>query len=266
SDIGIIELSGIATIRDAQGAVVPRPLLYDGSGEQGVTNAFVGYGSWGIGSQGSNGGLFPSSGPRRAGGTNVINSLFESGKGIGTRFDAPGSATAGVNESAVASGDSGSAWWQQHDGRWAIIATTNVGSGTTYGTSSTGARVSRYIDWIESVYSDVQRWSVLLGDVNRDGFVRGNGLGDPAVDDFSAFILGWRQPNTAASPNHADLNGDGTADLADFWLLREALQSSGQAPIRAELLGVAVPEPSASWLALSAAATWRRRRPTRSVA
>ncbi|MGI9458169.1 MAG: dockerin type I domain-containing protein [Aeoliella sp.] len=248
SDIAIVQLPGQLSILDGGGKPVTRPLIYDGSGEQGVENSFVGYGSWGVGSLGSNGGLFPSSGPRRAGATNVINSIFESNKGMGATFHTPGTGDATAAESSVASGDSGSAWWQQHDDRWAIIATTNGGSGTTYETFSTGARASQYVDWIESVYFDAQLWSVPVGDVNRDGVVDA----DLRNGDFAAFIDGWRQPNTAASPNHADLNGDGIADLADFGIYRQAVFDAGAGSISISAL-TGVPEPSSVLLLLMAA-------------
>ena len=70
-------------------------------------------------------------------------------------------------------------------------------------------------------------------------------LDGPIVsDDFSAFIDGWRQPNTEETPNRADLNGDGTADLADFWILRQAIVGAGGGVIDASLLA-GVPEPNA---------------------
>ena len=264
SDIGIIELNGVANIFDSAGHRIDRPRLYDGSSEAGVENTFVGYGSWGIGSQGSNGGLFPSSGPRRAAGTNVINGFFESGKGIGTDFDAP----ALGNDSRI-----GRRIGRQRIG---LVATTrrtvgdhchhNGGSGSSYGFSSTGARVSRYIDWIESVYFDAQLWSWREGDVNGDGFVNGNGQHDPSSDDVAAFIAGWRQINTASSPNPADLNGDGIADLADWAILRANHSGGGRLNLATLLGNSQVPEPgtlgmaTVGTLALVALAARRARR------
>ena len=149
SDIAVLELDGQINIQNGSGQAIAQPLIYDGDKEQGFENSFVGYGSWGIGSSGSNGGLSPSSGARRAGATNIINGFFESDKGIGTDFDAPGSDNARLEESNVAPGDSGSAWWQEHLGHWTIIATTNGFSNNgAYGGGSTGARASQYVDWI----------------------------------------------------------------------------------------------------------------------
>ena len=89
SDIALLEFDQSISIANSAGQPLEPPMIYDGDKEQGFENSFVGYGSWGIGSQGSDGGLFPSSGPRRAGATNVINGFFESSKGIGTSHDAP---------------------------------------------------------------------------------------------------------------------------------------------------------------------------------
>jgi hypothetical protein len=246
TDIGILEMPGLAVIRDAVGRIIERPLLYDGGGELGAQNSFVGYGSWGIGSQGSNGGLFPSSGPRRAGATNKISSIFEANHGLGAAFNAPGTGDATPAESSVASGDSGSAWWQQHAGRWTIVGVTNGGSGTTYGTVSTASRVSGYVDWIRSIYPVAQLYSEDLNsvdaDINGDRVVSSPG-------DTSAFIARWRQRSLPNGPNQADLNQDGLVNLPDAYLLHNALSTVGQS-FDFSLLTTPEPSSMALWLAL----------------
>lgn len=238
TDIGILEMPGLAVIRDALGTPVERPLLYDGSGELGVVNSFVGYGSWGIGSQGSNGGLFPSSGPRRAGATNTVSSIFEQNHGLGTAFNAPGTGDATPAEASVASGDSGSAWWQQHAGRWTIVGVTNGGSGTTYGTGSTASRVSGYIDWIRSIYRVAQLYSEDLNGLNAD--INGDRVVS-APGDVNAFVAQWRQRSFPDGPNPADLNQDGLVNLPDALLLHNSLSAVGQT---FDFSMLAVPEPS----------------------
>lgn len=159
TDIALIELPGQTTILDTNGQPVQQPVLYDGSKEVGYEVSLAGYGSWGIGSQGSNGGLFPSSGPRRAGGTNVIGDAFEANHALTFNFTDPAAGNATKMESTIASGDSGSAWWQEHAGDWSIIATSCCGGSTSYGGGSNGTRVAKYIDWIEAIFPDVERWS-----------------------------------------------------------------------------------------------------------
>jgi hypothetical protein len=149
TDIAIVTLPKKAQLVDEAGKAVPQPVIYDGDDELNQQVWFAGYGSWGTGIGESNGGYFPVAGPRRAAGPSTINSFFESNFGIGAGFS---SSVGGDFSTRMASGDSGAAWWQRHDGDWSIIATTN-GHGTGY---STGARVSKYADWIRSVYPDAK--------------------------------------------------------------------------------------------------------------
>ena len=106
TDIGIIELSGLATLLGDSGQQILRPLIYDGNQEFATQMHFAGYGLWGIGSQGSDGSLFPSEGVRRASGTNTIDSIFEQSHGIAATYNAPRTGDATKHESAVPPGDS----------------------------------------------------------------------------------------------------------------------------------------------------------------
>lgn len=248
TDIGILELSSATTIIGDDGQRVRRPVLYDGGDELGALTTLLGYGAWGIGSRGSDGGLFPSATARRARGTNRIDSIFENAHGIAATFNPPGSGDATTHESAVAAGDSGSAWWQQHNGVWTIVGTTNGGSGSTYGNFSTAARVSRWADWVRSVYPTAQFWSDSIptgvaGDVNQDGVV--------SAADSDALVAGWREPTyglpVAEAIRLGDLNLDGITNLRDVAELQTRLRvprRRGESPHR-------LPEPSA--LALFAA-------------
>ncbi|MBN1854176.1 MAG: hypothetical protein JW829_15720 [Pirellulales bacterium] len=89
----------------------------------------------------------------------------------------------------------------------------------------------------------------IMGDINLDGFVNGDGTGPLESDDLSAFIAGWGQ--THALPNMeawklGDLNLDGITDLWDFSLLRSA--HSGAGAIASRLSIGAIPEPGTAWL------------------
>ena len=143
TDIAVFTLPKKANILDRAGAPVPQPVIYDGADELHKQVWLAGYGVWGVGSGTKN--YWPSSGSSRAAGASKVDHFFESEFGIGARFKPK---VGGDFPTRIASGDSGSAWWQQHEGEWVIIATTNGGSDT----ESTGARVSKYANWIRSVY------------------------------------------------------------------------------------------------------------------
>jgi len=94
-----------------------------------------------------------------------------------------------------------------------------------------------------------------IGDINGDGVVNGNGLGDPMDDDVSAFVKGWMTTghvSLRAQKAAGDLNFDGITNLADWRILNAEFPSMGAA-IAAALEGEsAVPEPRSCALALAA--------------
>ncbi|TQW00254.1 hypothetical protein V2A60_001354 [Cordyceps javanica] len=153
TDIAILEIPTLLQIVGHSGRPLERPILNDALDENGLDVIFVGYGVWGVGTQQS--GLY---GPATATGTHRlyargrIDRIFESDYGIGATYQPTGPS---ANWGRVAPGDSGSAWWQIRKNRPTIVATTNGG----HGTLSTGARVSKYIGWIQSKYPDVRRSS-----------------------------------------------------------------------------------------------------------
>jgi hypothetical protein len=145
TDIAIVTLPKKANILDQTGAAVPQPVIYDGNDELNKQVWLAGYGLWGTGPVNTNWDYWPSSVSLRAAGASTVDGIFESNFGIRAGFNPK---VGGNFATRAASGDSGSAWWQQHDGEWVIIATTNGGSDL----ATTGARVSKYTDWIRSVY------------------------------------------------------------------------------------------------------------------
>ncbi len=86
----------------------------------------------------------------------------------------------------------------------------------------------------------------MLGDVNLDGVVSGDGAGSPLTDDVAAFVLGWKttgHDTATAMFMHGDMNLDGLTDLLDWHLLR-ANHPQAEGLDLGALLAPQVPEPS----------------------
>jgi hypothetical protein len=179
-----------------------------------------------------------------------------------TTFDQSGL----VNEVQAISGDSGSAMFYKRNGQWelagivsAILTFEDQPSATAiYGDATAIIDLSYYRDEIFSIIDANRNYSI-MGDINLDGVVSGNGTGPATSDDVAAFAAGWQYQQSVgdiASWTRGDLNRDGRTDRRDFFLLRSALQSTGSAAgamsLSAALGGAAegVPEPGAALLAL----------------
>jgi hypothetical protein len=220
-----------------------------------------------------------------------------------TIYDAP--ATGGTTwETQGMPGDSGSAVFHNFgtsgSPNWKLVGITNFvatypsqPSGTAiYGEISGGAggapiastgNATFYSDL--SYYNQAYGQSIcdimktcgnysIVGDVNVDGVISGNGTGPVSSDDISAFIAGWRFNNGVGAGDYlswtkGDLSRDGKVDAADFFLLRQAFGGAGGGTsipdaVGAALLGISVvPEPSAIVLlvlAVGSGTTVRRRR------
>ena len=120
---------------------------------------------------------------------------------------------------------------------------------------------------ISDIMSQLSDYSI-MGDVNLDGVVTGNGTGPAISDDVTAFVAGWNYNNgtgtgTVTSWKHGDLNRDGRTDVADFLKLRSGLNGPISSAVVAALFGSGnMPEPSTAMLAMLAAslmAVTRRR-------
>ncbi len=173
-----------------------------------------------------------------------------------TTFEANGS----QYEAQAQGGDSGGAVFYKRGGEWELIGIMNAiltypdqhPAWAVYGNATSFADLSTYRPLIEGIMANTD-YSI-LGDINLDGVVSGNGTGPAESDDVKAFIQGWRY--TQASPNidswkKGDLNQDATTNFADFLLLREAL---GVDLALGDLIGGTVPEPSTGLLAVLLAA------------
>jgi hypothetical protein len=142
-----------------------------------------------------------------------------------------------------------------------------------YGNATIMADLSRYNQnyprSISDIMSRLSDYSI-MGDVNLDGVVTGNGTGPALSDDVTAFVAGWRYDNgtgigTVTSWKHGDLNRDGRTDVADFLKLRSGLNGPISSSIVATLFDSGdIPEPSTAMLAMLAASLLvGTRRPTR---
>lgn len=84
----------------------------------------------------------------------------------------------------------------------------------------------------------------VIGDINQDGILSGNGAGPAETDDVTAFVAGWLSHgggSIAERYARGDLNFDGTTNLADWGLLNTASSTLGSA-VLARLSQV--PEPA----------------------
>ncbi|MCO6043684.1 PEP-CTERM sorting domain-containing protein [Aeoliella sp. ICT_H6.2] len=131
-------------------------------------------------------------------------------------------------------------------------------------------------EWIADEIANTMPGGVLLmGDVNMNGVVSGNGTGPAATDDVTAFVDNWLFENRITGWGNkvitvgdwstwekGDMNHDGTTDLRDWALINAANPSMGSAIVSA-LSGSPVPEPSALvMIGISSlfAAAWARGR------
>jgi glucose/arabinose dehydrogenase len=99
----------------------------------------------------------------------------------------------------------------------------------------------------------------ILGDIDQ------NGVFDPVVD-VAAFVAGWNTTGhigSFARYTHGDINLDGQTNLADVFLMHQALQTVGTA-FPFESLGIQAPEPASACLAIGFLGVLTAARRTRS--
>jgi hypothetical protein len=190
-----------------------------------------------------------------------------------TRFDQQSSAGALPFEAQAVSGDSGGAVFYnrgtEQSPDWVLSGIVNATliygnqprTYAVYGNSTTFADLSYYNQPYKSSICDVMKTCgsySIMGDVNLDGDVTGDGTGLATADDVAAFVAGWGTDNLAGKGDYetwtkGDLNLDGLTDVEDFLLLRGALNGPIGSGAMMALFG-AVPEPSSAILAALAAA------------
>jgi hypothetical protein len=178
-------------------------------------------------------------------------------------------------EAQAIQGDSGSSVFFKRGNQWELGGIVNAtftytdqpGHWAVYGNTSMISDLSYYNKNYLAGDKAQGRFSIkdiieghpdysMMGDVNLDGIVSGNGSGAASVDDVAAFIAGWNYNNgtgrgSITSWQNGDLNHDGRTDVSDFLKLRGALNSKVTSATLASLLGISeVPEPSTGLLVL----------------
>jgi hypothetical protein len=197
-----------------------------------------------------------------------------------TIYDSQNQSGATTQEMQAINGDSGGALFYKRGNQWELAGIINAQIvyedqpelTAIYGNATTMADLSRYNQTypksIRDIMTRLADYSV-MGDVNLDGVVTGNGTGPAALDDVTAFVAGWNYNNgtgkgTVTSWKHGDLNRDGKTDVADFLKLRSGLNAPISSAVVMALFGSSnVPEPSTAILAsLAFGAGLRPRRST----
>jgi hypothetical protein len=178
-------------------------------------------------------------------------------------------------EAQAIQGDSGSSVFFKRGNQWELAGIVNATFTYTdqpfntavYGNTSMISDLSYYNKNYSASDKAQGRFSIkdiieghpdysMMGDVNLDGIVSGNGTGAASVDDVAAFIAGWNYNSptgkgSITSWKNGDLNHDGRTDVSDFLRLRGALNNKVASATLASLLGIAaIPEPSSALLVI----------------
>ena len=160
------------------------------------------------------------------------------------------------HEAQAVPGDSGGGVFYKRGGRWELAGIMNavfmfpnqsqLGSFAIYGQATSFADLSAYRSEILSIMAD-PGYSI-MGDINLDGKVSGDGSGSASVDDLSAFVSGWLTTHPSANIDSwklGDLNQDAVTDLHDFRMLRSAHPAAAAlAPALGVAHAIAIPEPA----------------------
>jgi hypothetical protein len=188
------------------------------------------------------------------------------------------------------SGNSGSSVFFKRGNQWELAGILHAivtypdqrAAATVYGNSTLISDLSYYNqDYFNSIKYIIEAHPSysLVGDLNLDGIVSGDGTGPPGTDDVTDFVLGWGYDNQTGLGNitswkSGDLNRDGATDVQDFLMLRSALNGQISSAVVAALFGDPnydpgsgiVPEPGTAFL-VGVSALWlglfARRRPAR---
>lgn len=182
-------------------------------------------------------------------------------------------------EAQAAPSDSGGAVFYKNGAKWQLAGIINStflypnqpASTAVFGDATTFANLwyynQNYTGSISQIIGSQVGYSI-MGDVNLDGVVSGNGTGPASSDDITAFVNGWSYEQAIGDINSwkkGDLNLDGRTDVADFLLFRGTVAGTASGTALSKLLHVStgVPEPGAAVLivaGLLGLASWARPR------
>ncbi|PSV33334.1 MULTISPECIES: trypsin-like serine protease [unclassified Photobacterium] len=158
-DMAILKLPTVDILLDQFGFPVPSPILNDNFLKKNAKVSFVGYGLWGVGNDISND-YKPAYGQqRRLYGENIVTHIISQHAFLIWLVNN------NSNKWALpTTGDSGSAWWYKHKGLNVMVAITTKGKDNL----ALGSSLSKKIDWIKSVYSDVKLLSRTFLTIKKD--------------------------------------------------------------------------------------------------
>ncbi|RKT99062.1 hypothetical protein C7H84_33510 [Burkholderia sp. Nafp2/4-1b] len=157
TDLALVKLPKHASIlgTDHKTPIQP-PVLYDGNTETDVPVTFVGYGLWGTGTPGCHGKFSaPDVLSRRMVGSSILSRLLENDHGVEAGFNP---VAGGALWARTAKQDGGAPWWQRQVGYDTIVAVASTTAnakavkGSPFQARSVGPRISRYADWIKTVF------------------------------------------------------------------------------------------------------------------
>ncbi|WP_176091442.1 trypsin-like serine peptidase [Burkholderia ambifaria] len=193
TDLALVRLPRRASILGSDGAPVSPPVLYDGNTETGLPVTFVGYGQWGSGTPGCRSDFLSDDVlARRMAGGSVVNRLIERDHAIEAGFNP---VTGGAQWARTARGDGGAPWWQRQLGFDTVVAvsssTDNAAAvrDSPFPARSVGVRLSRYAEWIRSVFSSARFLSDTYTLTNAQPLLVTPDLAADAAQGSVAFVV-----------------------------------------------------------------------------
>lgn len=162
------------------------------------------------------------------------------------------------DEAMAAGGDSGGpVFFKDNNDDWQLLGlmhgiySQNL-SQARFGDVTGVSDLSHYKSQIETLLASNEYSTI--GDIDLDGSVTGEIINGVATGDLADMIANWgytQASGDVVSWTKGDLNQDGTTNLHDFVMLRDALGGTISTSELATLVAVAVPEPTSAFLALA---------------
>ena len=164
------------------------------------------------------------------------------------------------DEAMASGGDSGGpVFYKDNNNDWQLLGLMHgiYSSDASLATARFGdvtgvSDLSHYRAQIESLLASNEYSSI--GDLDLDGSITGEIVNGVATGDLAEMVANWgytQDSGDVISWTKGDLNQDGTTNLHDFVILRDALGGSISTSEFASLVAVAVPEPNSAVLAIA---------------